>query len=112
GILVAFALLFAGSMASSLTPAVDVEAMPVVERPAISRTASPAASPTGEVVVQAAGWIEPDPFATYATALIDGSVKEVLFLEGDRVAAGDVLVRLVGDDARLALRRAEADLRA
>lgn len=113
-VLAGFAALFAGSMAESLTPAVVVDVVPAVERPAIARTAHGGEAAGGEraVAVQAAGWIEPDPFAVVATALTDGSVEEVLFLEGDTVERGQPLVRLVADDARLALRRAEADFRA
>lgn len=116
-VLLGFAGLFAGSMAESLVPAVDVQAVPVVERSAVKRTAAAAAGASDssrgrEVLVQAAGWIEPDPFPVFASTLINGTVEEVNFLEGDAVAEGGVLVRLVADDARLALRRAEAELRA
>ena len=109
GILLAFAWLFAGSIIGSLTSAVEVEAIPVIERPAIKGTASNQAGEQGSVLVQAAGWIEPAPFPVFATALTGGVVEEVAFLEGDEVAKGDVLVRLVDDDARLALQRAEAE---
>ncbi|MCB2156892.1 efflux RND transporter periplasmic adaptor subunit [bacterium] len=109
GILLAFAILFAGSAADSLSPAVTVEVVPVVEHPAINRAAAPSDPASGTVVAQAAGWIEPDPFPVYATALTGGTVEEVLFLEGDAVTEGQVLARLVDDDARLALRRAQAE---
>ena len=63
---------------------------------------------SGAIAFQASGWLEPDPFPTYASALTDGIVAEVLVLEGQRVAKGDVLARLVPDDAQLALTRATA----
>jgi HlyD family secretion protein len=65
----------------------------------------------GAVAAQAPGWIEPDPFAVNIPALADGIVKEVLILEGQHVAEGEVVARLIDDDARLQLARAEADLR-
>ncbi len=112
GILLAFGLLFAGSVAKSMTPATEVDALPVVERPAVNRTTAEESTVTGEVVVQAAGWIEPDPFVVYAATLTNGSVEEVLFLEGESVVKGQVLARLVGDDAHLALEAAAAEARA
>lgn len=60
--------------------------------------------------VQAAGWLEAEPFYTAATGLADGVVKEVLVLEGDHVEAGQALARLVDDDALLRLARDEAEL--
>lgn len=59
---------------------------------------------------QAAGWIEPDPYTTACTALADGVVREILVLEGESVEAGQVVARLIDDDARLALARTEAEL--
>ena len=62
------------------------------------------------VVVQAAGWVEPDPFPIYAAALANGVVSEVLVQESDAVAAGEPLAKLVVDDARLARDRAAAEV--
>ena len=59
--------------------------------------------------IQAAGWLEAEPFYTAATALADGIIEELLVLEGDRVEVGQVLARMVDDDAKLALALAEAD---
>ncbi len=112
GILLAFLALFAGSLVASLSPAVEVEVIPVVERAASERAVSTEARGKGEVTVQAAGWIEPSPFPVYAATLAAGIVEDVLFLEGDRVAKGEVLAHLVDEDAILELRYAEAELRA
>jgi RND family efflux transporter MFP subunit len=60
--------------------------------------------------VQAPGWVEADPFPIAVSALADGVVKEVLALEGQTVKVGDVVARLVDEDAKLALARAEAEL--
>ena len=62
-----------------------------------------------EVVVQAPGWVEADPFPMAASALADGVVQEVLVLEGDYVEKGQVIARLIDDDARIAVQRAEAN---
>lgn len=62
----------------------------------------------GSFTVQAPGWIEPAPFAVGVPALAEGVVKEVLVLEGERIEAGQVVARLIDDDARLALRLASA----
>lgn len=63
----------------------------------------------GAVTAQAPGWVEAAPFAYAAAALTDGTVREVLVLEGERVSKGQVVARLVDDDARIALARAEAE---
>lgn len=62
----------------------------------------------GPVVVQAPGWIEPAPFAVSVPALAEGVVSEVLVLEGTPVQAGQVVARLIDDDAKLLVRSAEA----
>lgn len=60
--------------------------------------------------VQAAGWLEAEPFSVAAAALADGIVESVEVLEGDRVEAGQVVARLVAIDSQLRLARAEASL--
>ena len=126
-ILLASGALIGGALVDALVPAVEVEGTAVVLASIGSEGATGAhdahaahdgegaSSPDAPGVpsgptIQAAGWIEPSPFAVFATALADGVVEEVLILEGDRVSAGDVLVRLVDADARLALQRARAEL--
>ena len=61
-------------------------------------------------VVQAPGWIEPSPFPISASALTSGVTREVLVLEGDRVTEGQVVARLIDDQAKLELRRANAEV--
>ena len=39
---------------------------------------------SNDVVVQAPGWVEPEPFGVYASALADGVVKKVYVLEGGK----------------------------
>lgn len=86
----------------ALRPAVAVEIVPTIAR---TGTAS-----AGTAVVQAPGWVEPDPFFVSVTSLTDGIVEDVVVLEGDAVSKGQLIARLVPDDARLALQRAEAEL--
>lgn len=110
----------------TLVPAPVVEVVPVSVRaaggggaahgpgdgggphPASSGAASEA-RPEG-AAIQAPGWVEPSPYPVMVPALTPGIVRSVLALEGDRVEAGQVLVELVDDEQRIALRRAEADL--
>jgi RND family efflux transporter MFP subunit len=71
---------------------------------------SPSAAPAATVVAQAPGWVEPDPYPIYVTALADGVVERIDVLEGETVQAGQTLVQLVDDDAKLASARARAEL--
>ncbi|HYO07909.1 MAG TPA: efflux RND transporter periplasmic adaptor subunit [Tepidisphaeraceae bacterium] len=132
-ILLALLLLIGYTAQDALWPARAVHVVPVVLRPAAPAVAAPVADPSGNAAaasipnaaaapvpappaiasgatVQAAGWVEADPYAIGVTALAGGVVKEVLALEGQPIKKGDVVARLIDDDARLALARAEADL--
>lgn len=91
-----------------LRPGTPVKAVPVIPK-AAGALGAPGERPGG-VIVQAPGWVEPDPFAITVPALAEGVVRELLVLEGQTVAAGDVVARLVDDDSRLELRAAEAVL--
>ncbi|NEQ54506.1 MAG: HlyD family efflux transporter periplasmic adaptor subunit [Leptolyngbya sp. SIO3F4] len=61
-------------------------------------------------VVQAAGWLEAEPYYTACTALVDGIIDRMHVLEGDLVEKGDVVATLVREDEELRLRKAEADV--
>jgi HlyD family secretion protein len=61
-------------------------------------------------MIQAPGWIEPDPFPTYVAALEEGVVDEILKVEGDRVAVGEVVATLIDDEARILVAETEAAL--
>jgi len=107
----------AWSARDALYPAIQVHVVPVVMKPRGADVAgadepqtSSARSGPERVIVQAPGWIEPSPYAVIVPALTDGVVKEVLAIEGQNVTAGDVLVRLIDDDAKLQLRAAEAQI--
>lgn len=101
----------------ALAPRIPVHVAAVVPRPLAAPSPQDATSPQGEgdgpaalghVVAQAPGWVEPAPFPIAVPALTEGVVREVLVLEGETVTQGQVVVRLIDDDARLALRAAEA----
>ena len=63
----------------------------------------------GRVLVQTAGWVEPDPDRSRVTALHRGVVAEMLVEEGDLVEADDELARLIADDAQIELDKAQAE---
>jgi RND family efflux transporter MFP subunit len=65
----------------------------------------------GTVTVQAAGWIEAEPYKSYVTALTDGIVNRVFVLEGDDVKSGQVVARLVDQDAELSAQASDAQVR-
>ncbi len=120
--------LLVASAGQTLRPTREVAVRPVVFASGVQPVADPA--PAGESgrapgdagrharpsgggrgqVVQAPGWLEADPFFVACTALADGVVEEILVLEGERVDEGQVVARLVSEDAELALARAEAEL--
>lgn len=103
-ILIAFLALLASTLGELWRGTVEVELV----RPRIVDASSGASA--GTTLFQAAGWIEPDPFATEVTALAAGVVREMLVQESDKVEAGQVVARLVERDAELACDAAEAML--
>lgn len=105
-ILLTVSLLIGYTARDALWPATPVTVVPVILK------ASAAAPVGGSVLVQAPGWVEADPFAISVSALADGVVSEVLVLEGEPVAQGQIVARLIDDDARLALARTQAMLAA
>lgn len=95
-IVLAFLAILATSLGDLWRGSVEV----TVVRP-IAIDASQGAA-AGVPLFQAAGWIEPDPSAIEVSALASGVVREVLVQPSDRVASGDVVARLIDQDARLA----------
>jgi len=120
-ILLAAAGTIAYAARDALRPKLEVHVAPVVPKPRAA--SSPGADPSatsdpgarsnglGPVLVQAPGWVEPDPFAITVPALAEGVVREVLVLEGDTVTQGQVVARLVDDEARLSASIAEEAVR-
>ena len=60
------------------------------------------------VLLQASGWVEPDPFAIRIPSLLDGVVKDLLILEGEIVTKGQKVATLIDEDAKLSLQLARA----
>ncbi|MEL6713939.1 MAG: HlyD family efflux transporter periplasmic adaptor subunit [Planctomycetota bacterium] len=90
----------------SLLDWIDPPARVTLARP-VALEGVAVSTPEG-VVLQAAGWIEPDPFPTFAPALDGGVVAEMLVQESDAVEAGAPVARLVDDVERIAVADAEA----
>jgi HlyD family secretion protein len=80
---------------------------PVLVAPVVMKAGGAAIA--GQITTQAPGWIEADPYVVNVAALADGAVQEVLVLEGQPVQAGQVVARLIDEDARLAYQRATAE---
>jgi HlyD family secretion protein len=99
-----FAAVIFSSLGDVLRGAKEV----TVTRPELASGGSGAAGPSSAPLVQAAGWIEPDPFPLEVVALTPGVVREVLALESAQVKKGDVVLRLVDDGEKIALASAEA----
>lgn len=89
-----------------LRPAASVRVAPAVV--VASSGGASAETTQAPAVVQAPGWVEPSPYAITVPALAEGVVREVLVLEGERVEQGQVVARLIDDEARLAERAAAA----
>jgi len=98
-LLIVVALLIISSW-QIIVPATPVQVVPVVVK-SVEGSA-------GSVTVQAPGWLEPDPYPYYVVSLNDGVVEDILVLEGESVTKGQIVARLVDEDATLALRQAEA----
>jgi len=115
GLLIGFVLILTLLFGERLIPAVEVKTAPVItirsgELTDMSVSSnspeSPALAGKGELLFQASGWIEPDPYTIFVPSLINGVIAEVMILEGDLVEKGDLLATLIDDDAKLNLQQA------
>ncbi len=106
GIVFTTILLLGYTMWDSLWATTDVPVVQVVAKEEILTNSNTPQS----VIVQASGWVEPDPFPIEVTALITGFVKDIFVLEGDSVEADQLIATLVDDDAKLQVAAAEAEL--
>ncbi|MEK7484806.1 MAG: efflux RND transporter periplasmic adaptor subunit [Planctomycetota bacterium] len=84
-------------------PAISVRIAPVIPKQVQG-------GQTQTALVQAAGWIEPDPYMVHITALADGIVSHIYVLEGQSVQKDQLLVQMIEEDAQLEFRRVEANL--
>lgn len=118
GLILGFLLIFALLFGSRLLPATKVTTSPVLtlrvsadsDAEANQKPSAPESSTKmskGQMLFQASGWVEPDPYVTYVPALINGIVHTVHVLEGQSVKKGDLLATLIDDDAKLQLQEAE-----
>ncbi len=85
-----------------------VSAKPVTVVPVVVARAE--VQQVGAPLFQAAGWVEPRPTPVVVSALAEGVVHELLVVEGQQIAAGQPVARLIDTDARLALEQAQATL--
>ena len=84
-------------------------------RPRIAVTAMQVVTRTGSVEVvtngvEAAGWVEPEPFPDCVPTLIASTVTKIHCIEGDAVQQGDLLIELLDEDYQIALQQAQARL--
>ena len=92
---------------SALAPTKSVQVQTAVVRPV--QTISIVEGTFDEAsVIQAPGWVEPDPNPLFVSALTEGIVEMVIPLEGERVEVGDTIAMLVDEDARLLVQKAKA----
>lgn len=100
-----FVGVLAYSFREALLPAQAVTVVPVIAvRAEIEQSEAP--------LFQSAGWVEPRPTAINVAALDEGVVAELLVIEGQELEEGDVVARLIKDDAKLRLRQAQAEMHA
>lgn len=104
-LLLAFAAVLLSSLDDFLRGAIEVD----IVRP-VPAASSGGQRAGGQVVAQAAGWVEPDPFPVRVTALAEGVVREMLVQESDVVEEGAPVAQLVDNDARIGLQLAEGML--
>lgn len=118
GLLIGFLLIFALLFGGRLIPALPVETASVITirsgdaTPPRTKEAEPDTATTisgrkGQLLFQASGWVEPDPYITFASTLVNGVVDEVLVLEGQKVKKDELLATLIDEDAKLDLKTAQ-----
>jgi len=109
GLALGFIAIIALLFGERLLPAVEVKTAPIItlRQEASAKTIEQPKMGKGSMIFQASGWVEPDPYTTYVSTLIDGVIHEVKVLEGQHVKKGDLLATLIDDNAKLNLLQAE-----
>ena len=79
---------------SALAPRKSVQVQTAVVRPVQTISIAERTFDEGSVI-QAPGWVEPDPNPLFVSALTEGIVEMVIPLEGERVEVGDTIAMLV-----------------
>jgi RND family efflux transporter MFP subunit len=103
-------VIFSGCWFAEETPVKVLKAVLHPNADSLDRLKSNESPSNSRVLFQASGWVEPDPFEIRVTSLTDGVVDEVFILEGEVVTEGQIVAKLVDDDAKLSLALAEANL--
>ena len=114
-LLLAFVLLLALLFGERFLPARELQIESVVTQRSQQVVSNASVAPQGSLedfsakaLFQASGWIEADPLPFHVPALNDGFVDTVHVLEGEPVVKGQLLAKLVDEDARLDLASAKA----
>ena len=108
-----FSILLAWTFREEFLREWEVEVTQAIVFPNTQKEASDAkttAGTQGDLLLQATGWIEPDPFPIAVTSLYSGVVQNVHVLEGQKVKKGETIVSLIDEDAQLAYAEAKASL--
>ncbi|MCM2369175.1 efflux RND transporter periplasmic adaptor subunit [Aporhodopirellula aestuarii] len=103
GILLGFIALLGAAAGRRLIPAKSVTVVPVVVKRGTVQQA-------GTTLFQSPGWIEPRPTAISVAALAPGVIEELLVVEGQQVAKGQPIARLISIDAELMVEQARNSL--
>ncbi|MEZ6092146.1 MAG: efflux RND transporter periplasmic adaptor subunit [Pirellulaceae bacterium] len=103
GILLGFLSLLCAAAGRRLLPQPSVTVVPVIVKRAEVQLA-------GTSLFQSPGWIEPRPTAISVPALAPGVIEELLVVEGQQVAKGEPIARLISIDAELDLEQANHSL--
>ncbi|MFO0966736.1 MAG: efflux RND transporter periplasmic adaptor subunit [Gemmataceae bacterium] len=103
-IVLGFLLVLGWSLRALLLPARSVTVMPVLTSRQVSHV-------EGTPLFQAAAWVEPRPQAIAVAALSEGVVSRLHVVENSPVKKGDLIAELIVEDADLAVKAAEAEVR-
>ena len=103
GILLGFLGLLGAAAGRRLFPQQSVTVVPVIVKRSEVQQA-------GTALFQSPGWIEPRPTAISVAALAPGVIEELLVVEGQQVAKGESIARLISIDAELNVQQANNSL--
>ncbi len=100
GMLLGFITLLGVATGRRLLPSPSVTVVPVIVKRSEVHQA-------GTTLFQSPGWIEPRPTAISVAALTPGVIDELLVVEGQQVAMGEAIARLISIDAELIVAQAK-----
>ena len=108
-LLLGFTVIFILLFGERFLPATEVQTAQVItmragdsgETTNLNDSSQESTAVKGDMLFQASGWVEPDPYTIYVPTLKDGIVKNVHVLEGQQVKQGQLLAELIDDDAKL-----------